>query len=215
MSRTGSWVSYKLPSILQLLLHQRSFSGRCASGFAADYKLGNGGYNRMNRRVIQFFSTNYSKTQTKLDANKVNHGNGKFQSPAPAPPKLFFPRWAKWVWGSILAISLPLWNQDWGKLRRIEGEADMVVEEVEGVAKVVEKVATVAEKISAEVADKLPEKGKLKEAALFVEHVAEEAAHDAQLTENFIQKVDALKEDLEALVEPIIGQIAKKQSGEK
>ena len=65
----------------------------------------------------------------------------------------------------------------------------MVVEEVEGVAKVVEKAATVAEKISAEVADKLPEKGKLQEAALFVEHVAEEAAHDAQLTENFIHKV--------------------------
>ncbi|KAE8009236.1 hypothetical protein FH972_005685 [Carpinus fangiana] len=223
MSRTGSWVSNKLPSLLQLLIQQRSFSGcyisqgngHRAGGFVADYKLGNGGYNRMNRRVIQFFSTN-SKTQTKLDANTVNHGNGKFQPPAPAPPKLFFfPRWAKWLWGSILAMLLPMWNQDWVKLRRIEGEAEIVVEEVEGVAKVVEKLATVAEKISAEVADKLPEKGKLQEAALFVEHVAEEAAHDAQLTENFIHKVDALKEDLEALVEPMIGQIAKKQSGEK
>jgi hypothetical protein len=69
------------------------------------------------------------------------------------------------------------------------GEAEMVVEEVETVAEVVEKVASAAEKISAEVADKLPAKGKLKEAALFVEHVSEEAVRDAQLTEDFIRKV--------------------------
>jgi hypothetical protein len=65
----------------------------------------------------------------------------------------------------------------------------MVVEEVEIVAEVVEKVASASEKISAEVADKLPAKGKLKEAALFVEHVSEEAVRDAQLTEDFIHKV--------------------------
>lgn len=65
----------------------------------------------------------------------------------------------------------------------------MVVEEAESVAKVVEKVATVADKISAEVADKLPENGKLKEAALLVERVSEEAFRDAQLTEDFLHKV--------------------------
>ncbi|XP_062177863.1 uncharacterized protein LOC133882674 [Alnus glutinosa] len=224
MSRTGFWVSFKFRTILQLLLRQRSCSGDISpghgAGFASD-KLGNG--YRMNKETIQLFSTN-SKTQTKLDSgnyqySRVNRDKGKFQSPAPATPKLFFPWWAKWVWGSILTFSLPLmWKQDWGKLRRIEGEAEMVVEEVETVVEVVEKVASVAEKISAEVADKLPAKSKLKEAALFVEHVSEEAVRDAQLTEDFIHKVDALKEDLDALVEPIIVQIAKqnnlKQSNE-
>lgn len=69
------------------------------------------------------------------------------------------------------------------------GETELVVEEVEGIAKVVEKVAIAAEKLSAEVADKLPENGKLKEAALFVEHVSQEAAHDAEIAEHFIHKV--------------------------
>lgn len=84
-----------------------------------------------------------------------------------------------------------------------------MVEEVEGIAKVVEKVAIAAEKLSAEVADKLPENGKLKEAALFVEHVSQEAAHDAEIAEHFIHKVEAIKEDLEELVNPVL---AKQES---
>ncbi|KAG6652042.1 hypothetical protein CIPAW_06G156100, partial [Carya illinoinensis] len=131
----------------------------------------------------------------------------------PASPKLIFPRWIKWVFGYGATLSIPTWKQDWRKLLRIGGETEMVVEEVESVAEVVEKVATVAEKISAEVADKLPENGKLKEAALFVELVSKEAAHDAHLTKDFIHKVDSLKEDLEALlVEPMIDEIAKQGS---
>lgn len=65
----------------------------------------------------------------------------------------------------------------------------MVAEEVESVAEVVEKVAIKAEKMSSEVANKLPENGKLKETALIVEHISKEAAQDAQLTLDIIHKV--------------------------
>lgn len=69
------------------------------------------------------------------------------------------------------------------------GEAEFVIEEAEAVAKVVEKVAKVAEKVSEDVAEMLPEDGKLRKATLVVEHASKEAAHDAQLTQQFIHKV--------------------------
>lgn len=68
-------------------------------------------------------------------------------------------------------------------------EAVVVVEEVEKVAEVVEKVAEVAEKVSEDVAEMLPEDGKLKKVALVVENASEQAAHGAKLTEDFIHKV--------------------------
>ncbi|XP_028055546.1 uncharacterized protein LOC114259703 [Camellia sinensis] len=100
----------------------------------------------------------------------------------------------------------------------VVGEVEAVVEEVEIVAKVVEKVATMAEKVSADVAEKLPDNGILKEAALFVENVSTATAKDAELTENFIHKflfnldspVEELKGDLTDLgtmVEPVIDKI--------
>lgn len=64
-----------------------------------------------------------------------------------------------------------------------------MVEEAEKVAEVVEKVATVAEKASEDVAEMLPEDGKLKKVALGVESAAKQVAHGAQLTEEFIHKV--------------------------
>lgn len=72
------------------------------------------------------------------------------------------------------------------------GKVVFVIEEVEKVAGVVEKVAIVAEKVSEEVAEKLPEDGKLKKAVLVVESVSKHAAHDAQLTKEFIHKVRIL-----------------------
>lgn len=68
-------------------------------------------------------------------------------------------------------------------------KVEEVVEEVEIAAEVVEKVATTAEKVSAEVAGKLPDNGKLKAAALVVEHISSVAATDAEFAEDFIQKV--------------------------
>ncbi|KAI4296408.1 hypothetical protein L6164_036369 [Bauhinia variegata] len=88
------------------------------------------------------------------------------------------------------------------------------MEEIEKVSNIVEKVATVAEKVSAQVAENLPGNGKLRQVALAVEHASEEVAHDAQLTEEFIHKVEEVKNDLDdlgAFVEPVIDNIIKKE----
>ncbi|XP_065619123.1 uncharacterized protein LOC112012173 [Quercus suber] len=216
MSRTGSGLSCKLRSILETLHRDRSCSGYISQGHRPVFsvnKLGNGyGMNEGSK----FFSIN-SKTWKKHDANTVNQEKGKVQPPAPTPPKFNLPSWAKWILGSSFAFSLPLWNwkQDWRTPQRIEGEAEIVAKEVEIVAEVVEKVGTAAEKVSAKAADKLPENGNLKKAALLVERISKEVVHDAQLTEDFIHKVDTLKEDVETLVEPVIDHIAKQESKAK
>lgn len=75
-----------------------------------------------------------------------------------------------------------------------------MVEEVEEVAKVVEKVATVAEKVSEDVAEMLPEDGKLRKAALVVEHASKQTAHDAELTEEFVHKVSTMCYHLPLLI---------------
>ncbi|NP_001236514.1 uncharacterized protein LOC100500336 [Glycine max] len=156
----------------------------------------------------QFYSNNTS-------TNPKGIKDVKAQPEAPAPASkifTFFPHWLRWVLGMVLSLLLPFWKSYWRKLQIIQAEAEFVVEEAEAVAKVVEKVATVAEKVSEDVAEMLPENGKLRKAALVVERASKEAAHDAQLTEEFIHKVEELKndlDDLEAFVEPVIDKIVK------
>ena len=75
----------------------------------------------------------------------------------------------------------------------ILGESEIIVEEVEHVAEVVEKVATVAEKVSEEVAEVLPENGKLKETAVLIEAVSKATAHGAKLAQDFVHKVSCHK----------------------
>ncbi|KAK1359214.1 hypothetical protein POM88_043688 [Heracleum sosnowskyi] len=90
------------------------------------------------------------------------------------------------------------------------GKLEKAAEEVEYVAEVVEKVAITTEKVSEEVANNLPGNGKLKEAALIVEHLSSVAASDAQLAENIIHKANDLKEDveeLEKMVKPVVDRI--------
>ncbi|TKY59471.1 hypothetical protein E2542_SST16560 [Spatholobus suberectus] len=158
----------------------------------------------------QFYSTN-SNTNTNPEGIK----DVKVQPEAPAPASKFFtfPYWVRWVLGMVLSLLLPFWKPYWEKLHRIEEEAEFVVEEAEEVAKVVEKMATVAEKVSEDVAEMLPEDGKLRKAALVAERASKQVAHDAQLTEEFIHKVEELKNDLgdvEAFVEPVMDKIVKK-----
>lgn len=69
------------------------------------------------------------------------------------------------------------------------GEAEMVVEGAEKVADVVEKVAMRAEKVAEDVSENLSDGSNLKNAALIVENISKQAAHDAHLTENFLHKV--------------------------
>ncbi|CAL1352600.1 unnamed protein product [Linum trigynum] len=124
----------------------------------------------------------------------------------PPSPRYGFSGWAKWLLGTILTVVLPFWKQKWERLKTIEGEAEIVAEQVESVAEIVEQVATVAENVSAEVAESIPGSGgKLKEAALMVERVSKVTAHEAHVAREFLHKVDKLKDDLdelEKMVEP-------------
>lgn len=65
----------------------------------------------------------------------------------------------------------------------------MVADAVEDAAVIVEKVANIAEKVSLDIAEQMPEDGKLKEAVLFVENVAKEVAEEAHHTQEIIHKV--------------------------
>ncbi|XP_021291993.1 uncharacterized protein LOC110422424 [Herrania umbratica] len=165
---------------------------------------------------LRLISTNIGLWRN-LDAGITKDERGKSgPPPGSAPPKFNFSLWAKCFLGSVLSFSLHFWKEKWAKLMRIEGEAEMVVEEVENAAEVVEKVATAAEKLSAQVADKLPDDSVLKKAALVVEHVSEETAQDAHVTTEFIHQVEALKHDvdgLESWVEPIVNKILKPKQG--
>ncbi|KAK9266503.1 hypothetical protein L1049_012558 [Liquidambar formosana] len=220
MSPKCSLPSYKLGSIFELLCRYRSLSSNRSQGHFSDVPVAKLGHGYSMHKGLQLIGAN-SGTFRKPHTNMVKDDKDKVQPPAPPPPRPpspIFPIWARWVLGSILSLLLSSWKQKWDKLQRIEGEAQVVVEEVENVAEVVEKVATVAEKISVEVADKLPDNGKLKEAALLAEQVSAVAAKDAQQTIDFIHKVDALKhdlEDLETTIEPIIDKIATKEFGGK
>ncbi|RDX69562.1 hypothetical protein CR513_51318, partial [Mucuna pruriens] len=98
----------------------------------------------------------------------------------------------------VLSLLLPFWKPYWGKLQRIEGEAELVVEEVEVVAKVVEKVAMVAEKVTEDVAEMLPDDGKLRKAALVVQHASKQ-----------VEELKSDLDDLDAFVEPVIDNIVK------
>lgn len=68
-------------------------------------------------------------------------------------------------------------------------QIDSAVEIAEDVAEAVEKVAEQVEKVAEDIVDDLPGSGKLKDAATFIEHLAEETAKDAHLVDELIDKV--------------------------
>ncbi|KAJ9174918.1 hypothetical protein P3X46_013513 [Hevea brasiliensis] len=187
-----------------------------AGAIVADKKIGLHGYS-MDQRGLKMMMITTNGATRNLDTNmvKVKDDMGKAPVPPVDPPRANYASWAKWMLGSMLSLILPFWKEKWEKLKMIEGEAEIVGEEVESVAAVVQKAATMAENISAEVAEKLPENGKLKETAVLIERVSKATAHDAQLTRDFIHKVDKLKhdfEDLETMVEPVIEKLLQQKS---
>ncbi|GMI74657.1 hypothetical protein HRI_001135000 [Hibiscus trionum] len=169
-----------------------------------------------NNQGLRFISNNMGEWR-KLDADIGSKKDERVKDSSPdagsgGSSKFKFSPWARWLLGSVLSFLLPFWKSKWAYLKRMEGEAEVVVEVAENAAQVVEKVATVAENMSAEAAEKLPDDSQLKKAAMVVEHVSEIAAEDAHATTKFIQQVGAVKHDLdglEALVEPIVQKIVK------
>lgn len=195
MSAKGSWPSYNLRSFLELIHRYRASSGNvshsCGSGSTVS-KIGQGLSMHQGLQLIVASSNKWRRSH--LNMTKSD----KVVPPVPNPPGSNFPTWAKWIFGSILSVFLPFWKQKREELKRIEGEAEIIVDEVEHVAEEIEKVATVAEKVSEEVAEVLPENGKLKETALLIEHVTKATAYDAKLTQDFVHKIKHAGECCEA-----------------
>ncbi|KAL9417308.1 hypothetical protein AB3S75_040313 [Citrus x aurantiifolia] len=214
--------SNKMQNLLRIFHHYRASSINNSKGHIPRVtvaKLRHGYSMHQGLHLISSNGESWRKQDTHMAKSGMNNINGMNNNnppvPTPAPSKFNFSLWAKWILGSILSLLLPFWKQKWEKLKQIEGEAEIVIEEVEKAAEVVEKVATVAENVSAEVTEKLPDHTKFKDAALFVERVAKETAHDAQLTENFFHKVDEVKQDindLEKLVEPVVDKFVEEET---
>ncbi|XP_010518257.1 PREDICTED: uncharacterized protein LOC104793566 isoform X1 [Camelina sativa] len=148
-------------------------------------------------------------------SNPVNAGryfsnvsNDSKMQPSPPSQWFNFPSWGRWVIGSAMSLVLSFWNNKRiQKLKRIEVEAGLVVEGVEAVAEMVEKVATATDEMAEAMAEKLPEKSKMKQVALVLEHISEVAAHEAHLTQDFLHKVEKVTQDLddlEQMIEPLI-----------
>lgn len=212
MSTRGSWITLKFRRVVDVVRASRfqsSYGGlKRNSPIVTTTRVESRNWNR--NPGLQFFST---KSNTSTNANRIK--NDEIQPEAPASKFFAFSSWVKWIVCSLLSFMLPLWSQSWGKLERIEGEAEIVIEGVEKVAEVVEKVATVAEKVSEDLAETLPEDAKLKKVAVVVESASKQAVHGAQITEEFIHKVEKVTndiEELESFVEPLIDKIVKKQS---
>ncbi|CAD5318467.1 unnamed protein product [Arabidopsis thaliana] len=150
------------------------------------------------------------KLSNPLNAGRYfsNVSNDSKMQPSPPNQWFNFPSWGRWVIGSTISLVLSFWNNERiQKLKRIEGEAELVVEGVEAVAEMVEKVATATDEMAEEMAEKLPEKNKLKQVALVLEHISEVAAHEAHLTQDFLHKVEKVTQDiddLEAMIKPLI-----------
>ncbi|KAL7002998.1 hypothetical protein U1Q18_004156 [Sarracenia purpurea var. burkii] len=217
MSVTKSSASYKIQSLVKVLYRYRICTGGNPShepyrrGASLVSKFGYGFYGHSMHDGLRMIRPDAAGISTNATADKVPPS-------APPPQKPNFPTWAKWLLGSVLSIVLPFWGPKWKNLLLFEGKVEEVVEEVEIVAEVVEKVANTAEKVAEEVVENLPDTGKLKEAALLVEHVSIVTAQDAELTKVFIHKVEELKDDLTdlgAMVEPVIDKIIAKEHGGK
>ncbi|KAK0577337.1 hypothetical protein LWI29_031506 [Acer saccharum] len=72
------------------------------------------------------------------------------------------------------------------------------METAEHVAEIVEDVAEKVEKVAEEVADHLPQGGRLKDAVTLIENVAKETAKDANLADQFIEKVEDVEREVES-----------------
>ncbi|KAK4429583.1 hypothetical protein Salat_1258900 [Sesamum alatum] len=106
-----------------------------------------------------------------------------------------------WIVGVAIAIVVPFVNYKWGPL--LKNKIETAMKMTEDVVEAVEKVAGEVEKVAEDIADDLPEGGKLREAVDFVEKVAERAAKDAGAVDDFIDKVQEEQEKAESFVESL------------
>ncbi|KAL8261494.1 hypothetical protein R6Q59_025543 [Mikania micrantha] len=105
--------------------------------------------------------------------------------------------------GMITALIVPFFTRKLTNLLKIKDEVDTVVEETEKIVDRIEEVAETVDKVAKDVAEHLPDGGKLKNAVVFVEGVAEEIAREAHLVEDFLHEVEEVEEKASLLVESV------------
>ncbi|CAH8387933.1 unnamed protein product [Eruca vesicaria subsp. sativa] len=197
-------------------------SRRMQSGSYAVYRQGLAEviqtYNKVERktcmnpcRTITLFGRECSNQMSPLSlklSNPVNAGKYSKMQSSPSNPWFNLPSWGRWLIGSAIPVVLSFWNNNrMQKLKRIKGEAELVVEGMEAVAEMVEKVATATEDMAEVMEKNLPEQSKLKQVAVVLEHISEVAAHEAHLTHDFLHKVEKVAQDLdelEAMIEHLV-----------
>ncbi|CAA2976491.1 Hypothetical predicted protein [Olea europaea subsp. europaea] len=105
-----------------------------------------------------------------------------------------------WILGIVIAVLIPFIGQKWGP---IKNKIETVLNKAEDVAEGVEKMAEKVEKVAEDIADDLPAGGQLRRAVDFVEKVAERAAKDAGLVDDFIDEIQEKEEKVESYVESL------------
>ncbi|KAF9687354.1 hypothetical protein SADUNF_Sadunf02G0084900 [Salix dunnii] len=164
----------------------------------------------LGNQRLEIFSTSpkllYAKN-TKMQMAVYNSvGTGSAGPSAPSP-------WKGWILGVLLSVILPFCRNKWGALLLIKDKVEEVVELADNVADIVEEVAEGVEKVAEEIADHLPEGGKLKQVATFVENVAEETAKDADLVDEVIEKIKMQMEEVEKEVVSLSEQVTEQANG--
>ncbi|XP_006660723.1 uncharacterized protein LOC102720456 [Oryza brachyantha] len=117
-------------------------------------------------------------------------------------PLPMLPIWVQMMLGGVVYTAVPFYK----RVRKIEGVA---IENAETALEVVEHAAEVTEKLADNVANALPENGKLHELAEEIEYIAEIVDKDAQKVEVIIKKIEDVSNQIDAAVEPVIEDLEK------
>ncbi|KAE8794778.1 hypothetical protein D1007_30311 [Hordeum vulgare] len=115
------------------------------------------------------------------NTSSCSSGGGGGGAGGTGRPAAGFSTWARLAIGSAAAVK-------WASFLRIQNEVEMVKDAAETAAEVVEEVAMAAEKVSSEVVGHLPEEGRLRRAAVMVEHASKEVAEEAHRARDIIHK---------------------------
>lgn len=83
----------------------------------------------------------------------------------------------------------------------------------EAVAETVERVADKVDKVVEDLADSLPD-GKLKQAARYIENIAEKAERDAHLVDQAIEKLEEIEIELKEEAERFVQANAESKEAE-
>ncbi|KAL3514224.1 hypothetical protein ACH5RR_026941 [Cinchona calisaya] len=150
-------------------------------------------------------SSQYLIRTTSFKTAPIHKGSNKdfaIRSSSPLEAGGLFPFWpptdSSWTtWLVGLVATIPIIVQ---RLLTLTKEVETVAETAEKVADSVENVAEDVEKLAEDVAEKLPEGSQLKNFVVFVENAAKETAKDAQLAQDFLDKVEEVDQQVQSII---------------